>query len=190
MKFIWCQRLWCMHTVCCSFLRTSLIASLLNIVMKPHTIIVISTACAVIAVLLPSANGAHGVCRSCAIATNGGVYCWGIGGSLGDGTTTSSSTPVAVVGLSGVVSIAHGDWHTCAVLSSGNVRCWGANPTGGLGDGTTTARLTPVDVIDSGSFGGCWSHPDSKMLSTITQHAGQKGIRRSQNNFELNCFRF
>ena len=58
------------------------------------------------------------------------------------------------------------------------------------GDGTTTARLTPVDVIDSGSFGGCWSHPDSKMLSTITQHAGQKGIRRSQNNFELNCFRF
>jgi alpha-tubulin suppressor-like RCC1 family protein len=115
--------------------------------MKPHNIIVILTACAVIAVLLPSANGAHGVYRSCAIATNGGVYCWGIGGSLGDGTTTSSSTPVAVVGLSGVISIAHGDWHTCAVLSSGSVRCWGANPTGGLGDGTTTARLTPVDVI-------------------------------------------
>ena len=40
-------------------LRTSLIGSLWNIVMKPHTIIVILTACAVIALLLPSANGAQ-----------------------------------------------------------------------------------------------------------------------------------
>ncbi len=55
--YIWCQRLWCMHCMLQFHRRTSLIGSLWNIFMKPHTTIVILTACAVIAVLLPSANG-------------------------------------------------------------------------------------------------------------------------------------
>jgi alpha-tubulin suppressor-like RCC1 family protein len=76
------------------------------------------------------------------------VWTWGynIYGQLGDGTTTSRSTPAAVNGLAGISAIGAGDDHSLAVSDNGNVYAWGYNNQGQLGNGTYTNSSTPVQV--------------------------------------------
>jgi len=89
--------------------------------------------------------------HSCAIS-NGEVRCWGADwdGQLGEGTETSSLTPVNVTGISTAKDIATGFVHTCALLGDGSVECWGSNGTGQLGDGGGPGSLTPVRVSGIG----------------------------------------
>ncbi|MHB8874904.1 MAG: RCC1 domain-containing protein [Myxococcaceae bacterium] len=97
-------------------------------------------------VLQVAATGAH----SCALLSTGGVKCWGLNvhGELGDGTTTSRSSPVGVTGLSsgGASALGMGGNHSCAVTYLGGVVCWGWNTYGQLGDGTTIDETTPTAV--------------------------------------------
>jgi len=90
-----------------------------------------------------------GAFHACALMTTGAVKCWGsnIDGELGNGTMTSGSTAVEVLGLaSRVTSMSAGWFHTCAVTSRGGVQCWGLNANGELGDGTIANSSTPVHV--------------------------------------------
>lgn len=89
-----------------------------------------------------------------------GVFAWGLNdcGQLGDGSDTTSSTPVRVKGvggngfLAGVTSISSGGSHSLAVSPAG-VFAWGLNLSGQLGDGTTTNQWTPVQVRDVAGSG-------------------------------------
>jgi alpha-tubulin suppressor-like RCC1 family protein len=104
---------------------------------------------------------AAGAGQSLALLSNGAVVAWGKNGDgeLGDGTTTSRSAPVQVVGvggsgvLSNVAAVAAGGEYSLALLNNGTVAAWGLNALGELGNGTTMSSSTPVQVVGVGGSG-------------------------------------
>lgn len=98
---------------------------------------------------------AVGLSHACALLDTGAMRCWGAGtnGQLGQGATTSASTPVQPTGLDGVAatvrSIAATEANTCAVLTTGEVRCWGQNNVASdpLSVGTIGSISEPMKVL-------------------------------------------
>ena len=97
-----------------------------------------------------SAGGYH----SLAIGSDGNAYAWGDNSysQLGDGTSTSRTTPVKVSKPTSTptnftyVQVSAGQFHSLAMGSDGNAYAWGNNSRGQIGDGTETTRYTPVKV--------------------------------------------
>ena len=91
--------------------------------------------------------------HTCTIMRSGGVKCWGYNadGQLGNGTKTSSLTPVDVVGLGApaaetATALRLGSYHSCIRTNGSAVKCWGANFYGQLGD-SSAWRTVPDDVL-------------------------------------------
>ena len=126
--------------------------------------------------------------HSCAVLEDGTVWCWGwdLHGALGDGTTDDPSykpTPVQVIGLSEMISVAASPYHSaCALRVNGTVWCWGAN-AGILGDGNNENLSTPiivqglVEVIDvaAGSSHTCAVKGDGSAWCWGTDSFGKLG---------------
>ncbi len=90
--------------------------------------------------------------HSLVLKPDGTVGAWGNNSfGLGDGTTTITSVPIQVSGLSSVTAIAAGTDHSIAVKSDDTVWTWGGNSSGQLGDGTITNSKTPVKVSNLSS---------------------------------------
>jgi hypothetical protein len=86
---------------------------------------------------------------SLAVEADGTAWAWGANtyGQLGDGTTTSSASPLQVAGLDGGVAVSAGFRHSLTVKSDNSVWACGNNADGQLGDGTTTDRHTATQVL-------------------------------------------
>jgi alpha-tubulin suppressor-like RCC1 family protein len=89
-----------------------------------------------------------GLRYSVGLRADGGLTSWGnnVTGQLGDGTRTTRTTPVEVLGLSRVAGLSVGVSHSLAVLDTGAVWAWGSRE----GLGFDADADTPVALADFG----------------------------------------
>ena len=86
-----------------------------------------------------------------ALKSDGTVWAWGDNShaQLGNGTTTNSTTPVQVSGLTSIVKLGGRGYHSVAVKSDGTVWTWGWDEYGALGNGVDDSNidyLVPIEV--------------------------------------------
>ena len=87
------------------------------------------------------------------IKTDGTLWSWGrnqsfgiFAGRLGDGTTTTRSSPVQIGALTTWSKVAAGSYHSLAIKTDGTLWSWGASYNGPLGHGNATNYSSPVQV--------------------------------------------
>ncbi len=129
---------------------------------------------------------------NCALRYDGKVFCWGYGyyGNLGNGTNSSSSTPVAVSngqGLGENVIKINAKGTNCAIRNDGKAFCWGIGQRGQLGNNTTGFfNTSPVAVLNGEGLGErvldiasaehtCAVRGDGKLFCWGASDTGQTG---------------
>ncbi len=130
---------------------------------------------------------AAGHSHSLALKNTGVPFAWGRNnrGQLGYGFVgVSSATPTAVVGLSGVKTLAARSFQSLASrASNGSVVAWGANGDGQLGDNSTTDRsrfvntatLVDTQVLVSGGNHSLAATADGALWGWGANDSGQMG---------------
>ena len=86
---------------------------------------------------------------TCAVKTNGTLWCWGdnAAGQLGIGTTGApENAPVQVTDLTDIQQVDVHRYHGCGVSVGGALWCWGTGVNGRLGVDTLVNHSTPVEV--------------------------------------------
>ncbi len=139
--------------------------------------------------------------HTCAVVSDGSLWCWGTNlyGAIGTGQASEADivSPVqASVAGTNVTGVANGyDW-TCASSDDGSARCWGRDywnvlGHGGTGDvlpGFAEAVLTPIapvvelsDVLSmsNGGIHSCALQENQRGRCLGPQHSGQLGAGAS-----------
>lgn len=91
--------------------------------------------------------------------TDGTVWAWGLGndGQLGNGARTSSSRPVQVSGLGGVVDVVAADGVAAALKADGTVWLWGSGANGIFGSTQTDNTIRAVTPVQIPELSGIWA---------------------------------
>ncbi len=124
--------------------------------------------------------------HTCALGSDGQVWCWGSGadGKLGTGNTSSSSVPVKVKApngtddLTGAFEISVTGNHACAITADRNAVCWGLGSAYQLGNNGTSSSSIPVYVHKVDGGGTCNAGDTSGCL---------KNVRDISAGFEHSC---
>lgn len=95
-----------------------------------------------------------GTSHTCALASDGTVWCWGSDatGQLGNGSVTGLKyAPYPVAASTGLTfkRISAGHEHTCAISTAGTAYCWGSDSSGRLGNGSGSSftQVSPSAVV-------------------------------------------
>jgi alpha-tubulin suppressor-like RCC1 family protein len=85
---------------------------------------------------------------SCAITTEGALYCWGDNstGSLGDGSYTNRLFPTPALTTVRFTRVVAGRSNVCAIAESGILYCWGLNGSGSVSGGGSSPINVPVAI--------------------------------------------
>lgn len=129
--------------------------------------------------------------HACAQGDDDKFYCWGdnLDGKLGNGTYTSSNSPVVALLPAGVTAktASQNENTTCVIGSDDLAYCWGENSRGEAGDGTKSDRNAPVlvdvppGVVFESLTVGRWAEHSCAIATTGdaycwgANHAGQVG---------------
>jgi alpha-tubulin suppressor-like RCC1 family protein len=127
---------------------------------------------------------AAGESHTCALTSDGRIFCWGRADrqQLG-GEEMTSLPPSPIVGPPAAVAIASGGDHSCALTGDGHVWCWGANEVGQLGKGQASPSSAPAEVaglgnvsaIAAGANHSCALRTDGSVWCWGGNHSGQLG---------------
>lgn len=136
----------------------------------------------------------YGEVHACAIATNGGLHCWGNNQfySLGTGTPGFYSQLLAVGTDTDWMTVSGGGAHTCAIKTSGALYCWGYNADNQVGDGAGGSDGGPILVtspkaiqpgtkfrdVSAGGSGTCAVRADGALLCWGVGAAPQGGTTK------------
>lgn len=108
-----------------------------------------------------SVNANYGV----GMDSGGLAYSWGLNtnGQLGDGTVTTKSSPVLVLGSKQWRQIFNGPANSLGIDSNGDAYAWGNNANGELGTNDVTPRSSPVLVVGARKWKqvGCFGSSQS-----------------------------
>ncbi len=103
-------------------------------------------------VMPPIVQLSAGHTRTCAVATDGDAYCWGLAIFGGGETVPAGDAPVRLGGGHQWSRITVGGGHTCALTTAGAAYCFGRNIGGQLGNGTNVDAQQPTPVLGGHVF--------------------------------------
>ena len=122
---------------------------------------------------------AVGFYNTCALSSEGAVYCWGYDGwgTVGDGgaaVNATTPTPVSTVNMTGTTTFKYiggsTSYHMCGISTAGEAYCWGENQAGQLGIGSITATTEPTKVNTTSMSG------DQTFINIATTRLSTCGI--------------